>query len=194
METRASGRSTAWAEVCSKNTYSDLRRLARRLCRRTRTEYLEQDVAQAGAVGLLEAQVRFEPGRGVPFGAFAQRRVTGAMLDEIRLNMPLSRRAWGGGQHLSIAQLAEDEVADAAESAEEVLVRTHDLWALRHALQRLSQDERIIIAAVYDLDNSGTSGAAHARLLGRSRSWTSRVHRGALDEMRSVMDVEVQHG
>lgn len=193
METRASGRSTAWAEVCSKSTYSDLRRLARRLCRRTRTEYLEQDVAQAGALGLLEARVRFEPDRGVPFGAFAHRRITGAMLDEIRGNMPLSRRAWGNGLHLGVAELADD-VADAGYSAEDALLRAHDLSALRQALQRLSQDEQASIAAVYDLDDLGTSGAAHARLLGRSRSWISRLHRGALDEMRQAMGVEVQHG
>jgi RNA polymerase sigma factor for flagellar operon FliA len=42
------------------------------------------DLFGAGTEALLDAARRFEPGRGIPFPAFAAKRVRGAMLDEMR--------------------------------------------------------------------------------------------------------------
>lgn len=42
------------------------------------------DLVQAGMVGLLEAETRFDEGLGASFETFASRRVQGAMLDELR--------------------------------------------------------------------------------------------------------------
>lgn len=42
------------------------------------------DLVQAGMVGLLEAETRFDEGLGASFETFAGRRVQGAMLDELR--------------------------------------------------------------------------------------------------------------
>ena len=44
----------------------------------------EEDLVQAGVLGLLEAYNRYDPQRGVKFETFAAPRIRGAMLDELR--------------------------------------------------------------------------------------------------------------
>ncbi|MCG2621622.1 sigma-70 family RNA polymerase sigma factor [Arthrobacter sp. I2-34] len=55
------------AEVCAKATH-----LSR------------DDLASAGSVALITAADAFDPSLGVPFGAFARRRIVGAFADEMR--------------------------------------------------------------------------------------------------------------
>ena len=43
-----------------------------------------EDLAQAGAVGLVEAALRYDPARGVPFERWAALRIRGAILDAVR--------------------------------------------------------------------------------------------------------------
>lgn len=56
-----------------------------------------QELARAGALGLVEAAQRFDPSRGVPFDRFAARRIRGAILDAVRAVdwAPRSVRALG---------------------------------------------------------------------------------------------------
>lgn len=51
------------------------------------------DLLSAGREGLLDAARRFDETRGVPFRAFANLRVRGAVIDSIRRQSPLSRKA-----------------------------------------------------------------------------------------------------
>ncbi len=43
-----------------------------------------QDLISSGALGLMEAMDKFDPSRGVRFESFAETRIRGAMLDELR--------------------------------------------------------------------------------------------------------------
>jgi RNA polymerase sigma factor for flagellar operon FliA len=43
-----------------------------------------EELARAGALGLIEAAHRFDPARGVPFDRFAAQRIRGAILDAVR--------------------------------------------------------------------------------------------------------------
>lgn len=52
------------------------------------------DLRSAGYIGLLEAIKSFDAERGVPFEAFAYRRVFGAIVDDLRSFLPLSRDHW----------------------------------------------------------------------------------------------------
>lgn len=52
------------------------------------------DLVGAGREGLLDAARRFDPTRGVPFRAYANFRVRGAMLDGVRQLSLLPRRAY----------------------------------------------------------------------------------------------------
>ena len=42
------------------------------------------ELARAGALGLVEAARRYEEGRGVPFNRFAAQRIRGAIIDAVR--------------------------------------------------------------------------------------------------------------
>ncbi|WP_136612007.1 sigma-70 family RNA polymerase sigma factor [Sinomonas albida] len=53
------------------------------LCARA-THLSREDMASAGSLGLVLAAESFDPSAGVPFGAFARRRITGALMDELR--------------------------------------------------------------------------------------------------------------
>lgn len=52
-----------------------------------------EDLVGAGREGLLDAARRFDPSRGVPFGAYANLRMRGAILDGVRQHSLLPRRA-----------------------------------------------------------------------------------------------------
>jgi RNA polymerase sigma factor for flagellar operon FliA len=58
--------------------------MAHRLRRRLPSQVEVQELVGAGVVGLIDAASRFEPALGVPFDAFARRRIHGAMLDALR--------------------------------------------------------------------------------------------------------------
>jgi RNA polymerase sigma factor FliA len=51
---------------------------------RKATHLSRDELASAGALGLVLAADSFDPAQGVPFGAFARRRVLGAIADEMR--------------------------------------------------------------------------------------------------------------
>lgn len=58
--------------------------LAQRLAYRLPSEVQVADLIGVGVVGLIDAANRYRPTLGVPFDAFARRRVQGAMLDSLR--------------------------------------------------------------------------------------------------------------
>jgi RNA polymerase sigma factor for flagellar operon FliA len=58
--------------------------LAIRLSRRLPAQVEVNELIGVGMVGLVDAAGRYEPSLGVPFEAFARRRVHGAMLDALR--------------------------------------------------------------------------------------------------------------
>jgi len=58
--------------------------LASRLAQRVPSQVEVNELVSAGMVGLIDAAGRYRPALGVPFDAFARRRVHGAMLDSLR--------------------------------------------------------------------------------------------------------------
>ena len=58
--------------------------IANRLARRLPPSVETNDLISIGMLGLIDAAGRYRPWLGVPFDAFARRRVLGAMLDELR--------------------------------------------------------------------------------------------------------------
>lgn len=48
------------------------------------THLSRDDLASAASLGLVMAADSYDPDRGVPFGAYARRRITGAIADEMR--------------------------------------------------------------------------------------------------------------
>src|SRR5690606_18750312 len=58
--------------------------LAQRLVQRLPSQVEVTDLISVGILGLMDAATRYKPSTGVPFDAFARRRVQGAMLDALR--------------------------------------------------------------------------------------------------------------
>jgi RNA polymerase sigma factor for flagellar operon FliA len=58
--------------------------LAQRLAQRLPAQVEMNDLVSVGVLGLIDAATRYRPSTGVPFDAFARRRVQGAMLDALR--------------------------------------------------------------------------------------------------------------
>jgi len=67
-------------------------RAARRISARAGHAVAPEDLWSAGALGLIEAARRFDPTQNVKFETFAEHRIRGAMLDELRRSDHLPRR------------------------------------------------------------------------------------------------------
>lgn len=63
---------------------AQVRRIAYHLLARLPASVQVDDLIQAGMVGLLEAARRYDAAQGASFATFAEARIRGAMLDEIR--------------------------------------------------------------------------------------------------------------
>jgi RNA polymerase sigma factor for flagellar operon FliA len=96
--TGSKGRSTLQAAgaVARRNEYVTrhlgcVEKVARRLARKLPRHVDIDDLKSAGMIGLIEAAERFDPSRNEKFEAFAEFRIRGAMLDDLRSRDSLSR-------------------------------------------------------------------------------------------------------
>jgi RNA polymerase sigma factor for flagellar operon FliA len=127
--------------------------LAQRLARRLPAQVEVADLVSIGVLGLVEAAGRYRASTGVPFDAFARRRVQGAMLDALRdLDWaPRSLRKLRRHVDSTLVQLRsqlgrepnEQELATALEMTEE---------QFNHSMEQLRSLE---VAMVRPLDDSG---------------------------------------
>ncbi len=183
-----------------------VRGLAHRLRRELSLRGELDDLIAFGFGGLLEAQRRFDPARGVQFQTFAYHRVRGAMLDGVRKMADLPRRAHERLQApAEITPTAFPTALDRAftrmsaalstatvlqgtfgnESPEAALLKNESVARLLQALPRLSPRQRVLVRGFYF---EGLSIDAMARDLGISKSWASRLHRAALGELRHALE------
>jgi len=85
---------TAFNHCGQANTYLPfVRKIANRVARRLPTTVEVDDLVGAGTVGLMEALDRYDPAGGRSFETYAEFRVKGAILDELRRSDPLNRAA-----------------------------------------------------------------------------------------------------
>ena len=68
------------------------RRIALRMARRCPDWIAREDLVSAGMVGLIEAADRYDESRQEPFLSFAEHRIRGAILDELRRGDIMPRR------------------------------------------------------------------------------------------------------
>lgn len=114
-------------------------RNARRMARRMPSDHAYDDLWSVGALGLLEAAQRFDAQRGVRFESFAEHRIRGAMLDELRRldNLPRRLRAQTEGvvkaRKMLNQELGRECTAD--ELAVKLEMTTEELGALEAVAQ-----------------------------------------------------------
>src|SRR5215471_4392993 len=74
------------------NYFSLVQAIACKIKRRLPAHVDVEDLVQTGMIGLLEASHRFDASRRVDFSTYANSRITGAILDELRKWDTCSRR------------------------------------------------------------------------------------------------------
>ncbi len=123
-------------------------RTARSLAKRLPPSVELDDLIGAGTVGLLSAASRYRAG-AVPFPAFAQQRVRGAMLDAIRADdwVPRSiRRAGGDIGRMCVMQESYRNVPDGRESPLDLIAHRELRACVVGAVQALPDRERALVA------------------------------------------------
>lgn len=146
--------------------------LARKLARRYRGrgETLD-DLVQVGALGLIRASDRFDPGRGVAFGTFAARVIDGEIRRHLRCRMRL-------------APVAGDEaVQDIHDPAEPHAVGEARAFVSR-SMEALDDRERRTVFLRFEADMTERQIAS---VLGISQAQVSRILNRALAKLRAEL-------
>jgi RNA polymerase sigma factor for flagellar operon FliA len=133
--------------------------LAQRLAQRLPSQVEVSDLVSVGVLGLIDAAARYKPTLGVPFDAFARRRVQGAMLDSLR-DLDWAPR--------SLRRLRRD-VDAAIASARRRLGREPEEADIAKEMQltpaeydkALEQLRTLEIGAIRSLDSSSEDGISH---------------------------------
>ncbi|HEX4514348.1 MAG TPA: sigma-70 family RNA polymerase sigma factor [Polyangiaceae bacterium] len=158
---------------------------------------LRDDLVAAGTFGLLDALRRQAPTeRGAEFGWYARVRIRGAILDELRSQDWLSRRArrrfaseerTSGAAVVGIEDLPEERrgFADEGAMTPELLVSARsDAKALAKAVEQLPVRERNIITQHYF---DGVQLRAIAKDLGVSEPRVSQLHARAVARLKEML-------
>lgn len=82
--------------------------IANRVAREVGTTLSHEDLVAAGQEGLFRAAQRYDAGREVPFRVYANYRIRGAILDWVRQNTRLPRRAYERLMCLAASCLVND--------------------------------------------------------------------------------------
>jgi RNA polymerase sigma factor for flagellar operon FliA len=125
-----------------------------------------EELARAGALGLVEAARRYDEARGVPFERFAAQRIRGAILDAVRAAdwaprsvRMLARKLENVEQRLA-TRLGRvptmDEMAEALDMSRAELSRLQDrmfrsvVLALEHEVGDLAEEELTLVDVLTD--------------------------------------------
>jgi RNA polymerase sigma factor for flagellar operon FliA len=84
MQTMAGEADTAVRDQLVMEHVGLVKAMASRLANRLPPQVEVSELVSVGVLGLIDAAGRFRPSLGVPFSAFARRRIHGAMLDSLR--------------------------------------------------------------------------------------------------------------
>jgi len=111
-----------------------------------------EELARAGALGLVEAARRYDPARGVPFVRFAARRIRGAILDSVRAAdwAPRSVRMLSRRLDTTEQRLATElgRMPRIEETAEALGVEQSELHSLRSRVYR-----SVVLALELEIDD-----------------------------------------
>jgi RNA polymerase sigma factor for flagellar operon FliA len=127
-----------------------IEKVARRLARRLPAHVEMDDLISAGVIGLMEAAERFDPKRVDRFEAFAEFRIRGAMLDDLRARDTLSR---------DMRRLS-NELREATRKLESELGRSPDQAELAETLglkvdELYTRQQKLSGSSVVGIDDAG---------------------------------------
>jgi RNA polymerase sigma factor for flagellar operon FliA len=181
-----------------------VRVLAQRLAHRLPPEVELNELISVGVLGLVEAANRYQPALGVPFDAFARRRVQGAMLDALR-NLdwvPRSVRRLRRELDATVARLRhelgreprEAEIAQAMNLTAEQFDRSvEELRALELAtirpLDALGPDGESLLNVAVDPGESPVAQFERGEL----RAQLARALEGLPERERQILALSYEH-
>lgn len=132
------------------------RRIALRVARRVPDWLTADDLIGAGMVGLAEAATRYDASRGEPFIAFAEKRIRGAVLDELRRGDIMPRRVRHKAREVGETIRALEQKLGRAPTDEEVAGELDvDVEEYRENLSQLTH------VAIVDLQTPAQLPEAH---------------------------------
>lgn len=161
--------------------YATARRVARRLPPRIDRE----DLVGVGVLGLMEADARWRPDGGASFKTFAERRIRGAMLDEMRRGAPLSRRdleRLEAGERVR-TYVGEDDLAAIAvppAPPRDVFLEAR----VRAAIRTLPPRERFVVVALHW---AGRVQREVGLVLGVTEGRVNQLYHRALGRLRNAL-------
>jgi RNA polymerase sigma factor for flagellar operon FliA len=132
-------------------------KVARRLARRLPAHVDHDDLVASGVVGLMEAAERFDPKRADRFEQFAEFRIRGAMLDQLRSYDTLSRDMRRLSNHLREATRALEGQLGRVPAPDELAAH------LGIAVDELyTQQKKLSGASVIGIEDAGPDFLQHA--------------------------------
>jgi RNA polymerase sigma factor for flagellar operon FliA len=172
-----------------------IERCARRLAARTAGAIAAEDLWSAGAVGLLEASRRFDAARDVQFEQFAEHRIRGAMLDELRRMDHLPRRLRNDLDRVDRARARLGQLLgrepDSAELADDLAISLEDL----HAVQLLGLPHLEVGSAAEAAHlSSGTARGDEAAMRAQALRATAAAVAGLSERLQLVLSLHYEEG
>jgi RNA polymerase sigma factor for flagellar operon FliA len=152
------------------------------------------DLSSAAFLGLIDAVDRFEPGRGVPFEAYARLRIRRAIIDELRRTGERARNTDAPEQPrtVSLDSLMDGEWHEALPAAEDGVDAAYEHEDLRGrvevALDTLPPRQREVLTRYYSDDL--TLREAGTRM-GISEARACQLHGRAIFNLRRALQVRV---
>ena len=172
-------------------------KMVRELSRRLPANVERDDLLAAGILGLIDSIRRNGGSDGETFAGYARMRIRGAIVDELRAQDWLSRRAreaWAAeaGERWSTSFVSLSEVTPSEESIHlaggedpmEVLDARWARRALRAAIEQLPERERRIVGMYYF---EGAKLKEIGAKLGVSEPRVSQLHTRALGRLRGML-------
>jgi len=160
-----------------------IEKVARRLARRLPAHVEIDDLVSAGVIGLMEAAERFDPKRVDRFEAFAEFRIRGAMLDDLRARDTLSR---------DMRRLS-NELREATRKLESELGRTPDQEELAETLglnmnQLHTRQQKLSGSQVVGIDDAGPDFLDRTTDVTSPDPFEVTAHREALGHLVAGID------
>jgi RNA polymerase sigma factor for flagellar operon FliA len=177
-----------------------VRQIVARFLRKLPPNVLRDDLMAAGTYGLVDSLRKNGHDRGPTFEWYARIRIRGAILDELRTEDWLTRRArsriaahLGEGQAPMAGVVALDDLSDAHRSGLfdettpsplEAAEENDERAVLAQAVEQLVERERLIVTLHYF---QGVQLKTIAQQLGVSEPRVSQLHARAIAKLRASM-------
>ena len=151
----------------------------------------EEDLVSIGTVGLIKSVDSFNPDNGARFATYAARCIQNEILmyfrSQKKLQMEVSMEETIETDQEGNALTYEDVVAVEDTIADDLDARMKYDKAIRYVTRGLEPREREILVMRYGLDGRAPSTQREtAGKLGISRSYVSRLEKGALEKLRQL--------